>query len=189
MTFFFYGLIWCWEWNSGPLMHQACAPLLSQPPLFSFISMTSMKFEIPCMAHIIVLMDSDSFGKLQTPDFSTKAHYILVFASSVALLLLWSASFLPTLPNCMCTPLTWHCRCSNPLTHCLLHCWFYTSSFFSSKCTCLPWVLISSCIKLRTDSRLLTVLPAEWFYNSASKKHTVAWTIQHPFVFSVSGRK
>lgn len=76
-------------------MHQACAPLLSRPPLFSFISMTSMKFEIPCMAHIIVLMDSDSLGKLQTPDFSTKAHYILVFASSVALLLLLSASFLP----------------------------------------------------------------------------------------------
>ena len=46
--------------------------------------------------HIIFLIDSTGLGKVQTPDFDTKAHHILVFASSIALYTLQPSSFLPT---------------------------------------------------------------------------------------------
>lgn len=121
--------------------------------------------------------------KLLTLTF--KAHYILIFAffcSLAAPLIFLLLLRLPMYSHGITDAL-------NPLWTTYHTVDFYESFFFSSKSTCIPWVLISSRIRLRKGNRSLTVLPVEWFYNLASQKYAGGWTIQTPFVFSVDGRK
>ena len=59
---------------------------------------------------LIFSMDTAYLGKGQIPNFDTKARYILVFISSIALSTLQFSSILPTyLTHAYTLSFIWHC--------------------------------------------------------------------------------